>query len=77
METTTDITEIVEYNKYLFNDTDERANFRKKTLMAKIPMGIFLQLHKDGITKDDKALRKWLDDPDNRVFRTRPGKMSK
>jgi len=77
LETIVDLTEIIDYNKSLYNSTDERATFKGRTLMAKIPMGLFMQLDRLGITRDDKRFRKWLDDPDNRAFRTRPGKMSK
>jgi hypothetical protein len=40
------------------------------THVARIPMVIWQQLQKLGITRDQKALNAWLDERDNRVFRT-------
>ena len=40
------------------------------THVARIPLVIWRQLEKLGITKDEKALNAWLDNRDNRVFRT-------
>jgi hypothetical protein len=41
--------------------------------VASIPLTIWARLKRDGVLDDQKAFRKWLNDPDNRVFRTRPG----
>jgi hypothetical protein len=41
--------------------------------VASVPLVILEQLMKKGITRDKKAMKKWLNDPDNRVFRTREG----
>lgn len=43
--------------------------------VASIPMTIYMDLMKKGITKDQKAFRKWLNDPSNRYFRTRGGRV--
>jgi hypothetical protein len=34
-----------------------------------------MELKQQGIIDDPKALRRWLNDPDNRYFRTRPGRV--
>ena len=47
------------------------------THVARIPMVIWQQLQKLGITKDQKALNAWLDERDNRVFRTDDARRSK
>jgi|TARA_R110000824_G_scaffold133216_1_gene295892 hypothetical protein len=83
LETQQDVTSIVEHNKALFNQVDERARWSNplrpsggQTLLATVPTSIHHELMK--ITnngKDQKALNKWLNDPDNRVFRTRPGRI--
>lgn len=74
IETESDVTQIVEENKADFNGTDERANWKKELhRVASIPMGLFLQMKAQGITTDQKAMKKWLNDSDNRFFRTRPG----
>jgi hypothetical protein len=38
--------------------------------VARIPMVIWQNLQRLGITKDEAALNRWLNDPDNCVFRT-------
>jgi hypothetical protein len=77
LETRQDITPIVEHNKALFNQVDERARWGNgQTHIATIPNSILVKLAK--ITnnfKDKAAFDRWMDNPDNRVFRTRPGKL--
>lgn len=41
--------------------------------VASIPLTTFMQLQKQGITQDQAALKKWLNDPDNAYFRTKHG----
>lgn len=60
--------------------TAERNQTSRKTpyndgahRVARIPMVIYEELMRLGITRDPKAMKKWLNDPDNRVFRTREG----
>jgi hypothetical protein len=38
-------------------------------------MPLFYRLKKDGIIDDPSAMKRWLNDPDNRFFRTRPGRV--
>lgn len=68
-----DVTEIINRNKREFASVDERARWGTRTLVARIPMVLMADLMLKGIPQDDKAFGRWLDDPDNRVFRTRPG----
>lgn len=42
-------------------------------LVARLPMAVFNDLRKKGILGDQKVMRKWLNESDNQVFRTRPG----
>ena len=42
---------------------------------ANIPNVILWDLWRRGILMDDDALLKWIDDPDNRAFKTHPGKV--
>lgn len=46
-------------------------------LYARIPLGVWYDLKRQGIADDEAALRRWLDDRDNQVFRRRPGRLSK
>ena len=43
--------------------------------VASIPLGVYQDLVNKGITKDKNAFRKWLNDSENQVFRTRPGRI--
>ena len=45
--------------------------------VAQIPEVVWADLVKRGIAQDDKALLRWLDDPDNRLFRTKHGRLSR
>jgi hypothetical protein len=77
LETKQDVTAIIEGTKGEFNPVEERAPWKGDVhKVASIPMSIYNELMK--ITnngKDQKAFSKWMNDPDNRVFRTRPGRV--
>lgn len=78
IETLQDVTGIAEANKGVMATMDERSPWKgEMERVASIPMNIYSELVRKGIADDEKALRKWLDDPDNRVFRTRPGSLSR
>lgn len=62
---------IVEANKQDYNDAPK--NWGNGQLVARIPLHLYWDLKKKGIADDDAAMRRWLNDPDNRFFRTRPG----
>ncbi|MGB2167214.1 MAG: hypothetical protein ACPH3M_08285 [Candidatus Puniceispirillales bacterium] len=62
-----DVSPLIEQNKIHRNHANHGGNMRKA---AEIPMSVYLDLEKRGITKDQKAFRRWLNDPDNRFFRT-------
>lgn len=73
-----DVERIIELNKSEYNSTDERATHKSENFnrYARIPMVVLMKLERDGILRDSKAFRKWLDNPDNRFFRTRPGRLA-
>lgn len=76
IETVQDVSQIVELNKASTAAVDERAGWKGDMhLVARIPMNLFMELQQKGIADDDEALRRWLNDSDNRVFRTRHGKV--
>lgn len=77
IENTQDVAGLIERNKAEFNNVDERARFKKESFnkVASIPMTIYADLERRGIIQDQKRLRRWLNDRDNMVFRTRPGKL--
>lgn len=65
--------EIIETNKIDYNEASSR--WGDGQMVARLPLTIWGDLKKRGIIDDPKALRKWLNDPDNAVFRTRPGRI--
>lgn len=68
-----DVTEIAEANKQAYNDAPKK--FGDVAHVARIPMTVYYELQRKGILHDQEALAKWLNDPDNMVWRTRPGKI--
>lgn len=76
IETIQDITDIAEDNKRAYNAYDERSSWRGDMhKVASIPLGVYYDLKAKGILDDPVAMKRWLNDPENRVFRTRPGKV--
>lgn len=63
--------DIIEANKAKYNDAPDR--WGDGQLVASIPIHIYWDLKKRGIVDDDAAMKRWLNDPDNRFFRVRPG----
>jgi hypothetical protein len=68
-----DVNEVIEANKQQFNDAPTKHGEWNK--VASIPMVIYMDLKKKGIVDDPVAMKRWLNDPDNRFFRTRPGQV--
>jgi hypothetical protein len=75
IETVFEVGDLVEQNKAQYSATDERTRWGEWSKVASIPMPLFYRLKKDGIIDDPSAMKRWLNDPDNRFFRTRPGRV--
>lgn len=73
LHTAQDITDIVEANKQAFNANDKRQKWGEFTRVASIPLSIYYSPEFQKISKDPAALKRWLNDPENKVFRTRDG----
>lgn len=74
IESVQDVESVLELNRSEFNATDERARYRDGAHpVARIPLVVLQELRKQGIADDPARMRKWLNDPENRYFRTRPG----
>ncbi len=76
----TNLTPIIEANKAAYNSTDERTRWGELSRVAEIPFAVIEDLNKQGIMRgfvvlDQKRMKAWLNNPDNRFFRTRPGKI--
>lgn len=67
---------LIDQNNALRAQTSAKTPYRDGAHhVARIPMVIYEELMRKGLTRDPKAMKKWLNDPDNRVFRTREGKV--
>ena len=78
IETKQDLSGIIESNKAQFNAIDENAKWGEFAKVASLPNVVIDDLNKQGIMRgfsviDEKRFRHWLNQPDNRAFRTRPG----
>lgn len=76
IHTVQNVTDIVEDAHEQYKGKDERSRWSGDLHhVAHIPAVIVQDLRRRGIWDDEKALRRWLNDPDNRCFRTRPGRV--
>jgi hypothetical protein len=66
---------IIEENKVAFNGDHARHGDGLGRKVASIPLHIWMDLYKRGITRDKKAFARWLNDSDNSVWRTSPGRV--
>ncbi len=81
VQTVQDVSDIVERNKQEFNSYDERAKWSDDLYGNKIgsvPFTVIDDLNKAGILRgfhviDHTRFALWLNNPDNRAWRTRPG----
>lgn len=73
IETIADVTELVEQNKAIFNEHTRLDRHGEWARVASIPLCVYYDLKAKGIVDDEEAMKKWLNDPDNRFFRTRSG----
>jgi hypothetical protein len=65
--------QILEFNAELRKERKGRMG--DMTHIAHIPQVIMAKLHQEGIIQDPTRFRRWLNDSDNRMFRTREGKV--
>lgn len=75
IQTQQDVTAIIEENKQEYAQVDERARWGEWSRVASIPMSIYFQLKAEGKLDDQAYMKKWINDPENKYFRTRSGKV--
>lgn len=80
IRTSQDVTDIVEQNKAEYNQGSVHDKWGDLTKVASLPFTIVDQLNRKGIMRgfaviNEPEFRKFLNDPENRFFRTRPGKV--
>lgn len=62
---------LLDFNRKQNNEASRR--FGEMTKVASIDPVTWARLVKEGIAGDQKAMKRWLNDPDNAYFRTHPG----
>ena len=68
-----DVNEIVEFNKAMYAAKDERSRWSDWEHVGKIPISIAHDvLKKTNNGRDREAVNRWLKDPENRHFVSRP-----
>jgi len=72
-----DVSSIVEANKAMYAATDARKGWKGDWHhIASLPMSVAQDLwNKSAKGKDQKALKRFINDPDNRAFLVRPVKL--
>ena len=75
ISTEQDVTKIIESNKRSANAVDKHQKWNEWSKVASIPLTVYYKLQREGILNDQAAMKKWLNDPDNRYFKTRGGKV--
>ena len=80
IRTTQDVTDIVEQNKAQYNAGSVHDKWGDLTKVASLPFTIIDTLNRKGIMRgfaviNEKEFRAFLNDPENRFFRTRPGRV--
>lgn len=81
IETVQDVEGIIETNKALWNGTEKHTRYGEWCRVASLPNVIIMELAKQGILTaggailDQERFRRWLNDSDNLLFRTRAGKV--
>jgi hypothetical protein len=73
IQKTQNVDALLDLNRRVFNDAPTR--YGDMTRVASIPLSIYADLKAKGVIDDEKAFKRWLNDPDNSAFRTRPGKV--
>jgi hypothetical protein len=76
IETTYDAEQLIETNVAEMNEHTSLDRWGDGRRVARIPMHIVSELRRRGILDDPVRFAKWLNDPDHRKFRTRPGRIS-
>ena len=75
LEKRQDVSGIVELNKAQLNAHTSLDRWGDGKKVASIPMAIYAEWVATGKDKDEAFIRRWLNDPANAHFRTRPGRV--
>lgn len=66
---------LLEQTKRYRNQQTSLDRWGEGRVVAQVPLALYYEWLKEGKTNDDAFLRRWLNDPDNKGFRTFVGKV--
>lgn len=77
LRSTQDVEPTIELSRQLFNERSGERYLDGLTHIGFVPQVIIdkLMAEKRWITQDPAAFKKWWNDPDNRAFHSRPGRV--
>lgn len=75
IQTQQDVTDVIEENREEFAQVDENAKWGEFSKVASIPLSLYYQMKSEGKLDDQAYMKRWLNDPENRYFRTRSGEV--
>ena len=75
IESKQNVTPFIERAKREYNAKDRHSRWGDMQKVATIPFVVMQQLKQSGISDDPKRMKAWLNDRQNQMFRTRPGRV--
>lgn len=78
IQTIQDVEPILEANKRQFDVDDKRYKHETMNHVARIPMVLIEKVRREqgiDLMHDEAALKRFLNDPENKFLRTKPGKL--
>ena len=75
INTKQDVTDIIRKNQESRNIVDRHQRYGDWSKVASLPLTVYYDLKTKGVLDDEAAFKRWLNNPDNRFFRTREGRV--
>ena len=78
IHTVQDVEPILEANKRQYEVDDKRFKHETMNHVARIPLVLIEKVKREqgiDLLNDEKALKRFLNDPENKFLRTKPGKL--
>lgn len=70
-----DVTPVIESATRMRNSLTSLDRWGDGAVVAQVPLSIYYQWMREGKDRDDAFLRRWLNDPDNKKFRVKEGRV--
>jgi len=75
LQTTQDVQPVIESATRMRNSLTSLDRWGDGRVVAQVPLSIYFSWMREGKDKDDAFLRRWLNDPDNKKFRVKEGRV--